>query len=476
VRRVRIMQLTRLRICIPTRNNNNNSKSRSGRSNKKRLSGPLRTRLTGRGDYKQVKQVIANEMRAIAPQLKSMVKAGLNQAGGSLGAYAGSKLGSASAGRRIGQSLAGRISRLVGSGDYSTNTTAVNSLMKGGSSTTALASFGPSSGGIRIQHREYITDLYAGAVSAFSIIETLPVNPGLASTFQYLAQIAQNFEQYIFHGLVFEYVSTTSPYLAGGAMGSLVMAMEYDSALAAFTSKPQMENSDFAVSARPDSSIMYGVECKDQPMNGLYVRGSGSLTNQPVNLTDIGTMYVGSQNTNITAGTSLGELWVTYDVELRKPHIAPARWGYYTNSGVTTANTQILILAKGTEVAQGSMAGTYTQNGTIYFPNATLGDTYMFSYTDVYGALSTVSSYPANTPTGFSNFLVLNNFTNGSIQAPSQTGAITSNYMNTYYYTVSNVTSTPSMSFSSLGAGTSVTHTYQWNIVNLGNGLVAASY
>jgi hypothetical protein len=469
------MQLIRLRICIPTRNNNNNSKSKSSRSSKRQNSSGQRTRLSGRGDYKQVKLAIASQMRAIAPQLKNVVKSGLQQAGGALGAYAGNKLGSTTVGRRVGQNLASKISRLIGSGDYTTNTVSTNSLMKSGSSSTALASFGATSGGVRIQHREYITDLYAGATNSFTLIETLPVNPGLASTFQYLAQIAQNFEEYIFHGLVFEYVSTTSPYLSGGAMGSIVMAMEYDAALPAFASKPQMENSDFAVSARPDSSIMYGVECKDQPLNGRYVRGSGTLTNQPVNLTDIGTMYIGSQNTTITQGTSLGELWVTYDIELRKPHISPSRWGFYTNSISVGTSTSVAILQKGTEVSQGSLSGTYTSGATIYFPNASLGDTYMISYADNYGALSTITTYTTIAALGFTNFQILPS-SNYAIQSPANGGAITNNYMSTYYLTVSSVATVPTFTYSNAGAGTSVTHTCFWNIVNLGNGLAALTY
>jgi hypothetical protein len=415
-------------------------------------------------------------MKAIAPQLKSMVKAGLHHAGGALGSYAGNKFGNSSTGKKVGQNLAARISRLIGSGDYTTNSVAANSLMKGGSTTNALASFGSTSGGVRIQHREYISDVYAGAINSFAIIETLPVNPGLSSTFQYLAQIAQNFEEYIFHGLVFEFVSTTSPYLSGGAMGSIVMSMEYDSALAAFTSKPQMENSDFAISARPDTSILYGIECKDQPLNGRYVRGSGTLTNQPVNLTDIGTMYIGNQNTTITAGTSLGELWVTYDVELRKPHIAPARWGFYTNTGTSTANTQLIILSKGTEVAQGSLTGAYTSGGITYFPNANLGDTYLISYVDYLSAVSTVSVGGAIAFTNLSNFNFYNSGGNNGCASPSNVSGSSNIYMVNYYVTVNNVSSVPQFTLSSTGTGTSVTHTFSWTIVNLGNGLAAASF
>jgi hypothetical protein len=252
--------------------------------------------------------------------------------------------------------------------------------------------------------------------------------------------------------------------------------MEYDAALSAYTSKPQMENSDFAISARPDSSILYGIECKDQPLNGRYVRGSGSLTNQPINLTDIGTMYIGSQNTTIAAGTSLGELWVTYDIELRKPHISPSRWGFYTNAGITGTSTSVMVGIAGTQIAQGSLTGAYTVGPNMYFPNANIGDTYMMSYTDFYGANSTITSLPTLLFTGFTTFICLNGNTYNTIQAPGQTGAISNSFITTYYVTVSNVSTVPTVNVASGGVGSNTTHAFNWTIVNLGNGLTAASF
>jgi len=464
---VRIIELTTFRISIPNRINNRKKNT----NNRKKNNGISRPKLIGSGDYKTV---IRKELAMVSPMLKGIVKSALTNAGGVAGSYVGGKLGNSRAGARVGKNLAARISKLVGSGDYSTNTTAVNSLMKGSSSTTsALASFGSTSGGIRLQHREYIEDVYAGATNSFSIA-SYPVNPGLASTFQYLSQIANNFEEYIFHGLVFEFVSTTSPYLSGGAMGSVVISMEYDAALAAFTSKPQMENSDFAISARPDTSIMYGVECKDQPLNGRYVRGGATLSSQPINLTDIGTLYIANQNTSITQGQSLGELWVTYDVEFRKPHISPSRWGIAHFYGTASATSSVTPLPSTLPLAYaaGSLFGTAISSNLIKFPNANLGDTYMITYADVYSAAATITTNPVFSTNGFANFNTWNGDANCIFSAPvngtNNTGTFT--IMGTF--TVNNISSTPYIGFSN-GGVLSATPTHQIDIfiVNMGNGL-----
>lgn len=113
-------------------------------------------------------------------------------------------------------------------------------------------------------------------------------------------------------------------------MGSVVMAMEYDPSRPPFNNKAVMENSDFAISSRPDHNLMYGVECKGQPFSGYFVPGVvGANPNPPINLTTMGILNIGVQNTSITQGQSLGEIWVSYDIELRRPRISNSRFGYY---------------------------------------------------------------------------------------------------------------------------------------------------
>lgn len=322
--------------------------------------------------------------KALAPSINSAIKSALRGGGAALGAAAGSSMGMGVSGSVAGSKLGARLSKAIGSGDYEIQSDVkANSLFKGDG--PSMPSFGSSSI-TRFKHREYIGDVVAGANNSFSF-QKYAVQPAFRESFPYLAQISRNFTRYHMKGLIYEYVSTTSPYLAGGAMGSVIMAMQYDPVLPDYASKPQMENSDFAISARPDHSIMYGVECLNQPVGGYYLRSSASLTTQPLNFTDMGTMYVAVQNSTIPAGTPLGELWVTYDIELAIPLLSPARYAFarlnWDTLAVTSLNSPFTAAAyQGSNLIGDFSELTVTNSGTqavLSMPNVSIGDVIMIT-------------------------------------------------------------------------------------------------
>lgn len=262
--------------------------------------------------------------------LKPVAKQALMEAGGALGGLAGSRLGSSSGGAKVGRTIGARLSKIFGCGDYVVNEKpVVNSLLHGGQA--AYASFGNNGQSIRIQHREYLFDLAQGPTASVFTNYSYAINPGLIGSFPYLAPIAANFEEYRIRGLVFEFISSTSPYLSGGAMGTVVMSMNYNPLSPLYTSKIQMENSDFAISARPDQSMVYGVECSVNTQNLYYVR-QGS-TAAPLTATDLGNMQFAVQSP-IAANTVLGEVWVSYDIELCRPRSQTLTPGYFHIAGV----------------------------------------------------------------------------------------------------------------------------------------------
>lgn len=256
---------------------------------------------------------------AISKPMKAALKQTLTSGGG---AFAGGLMATmpqlapfAPAAQTIGSALGARLSRFIGSGDYiSAETPVVNSLIR--SSASPQNSFGDK--GINLKHREFITDISNGTSGVFTV-RSFRVNPGISTTFPFLAQIARNFEEFKFKGLIFEFISSTSPYFNNGAMGTNIMAMDYNPSNANFVSKIAMENSDFAISARPDVGMCYGIECEQFAQNCYFILqpNSGSL---PVTSTDIGEFQFATQSPLPTAAV-LGELWVTYDVEMSKPRL-----------------------------------------------------------------------------------------------------------------------------------------------------------
>lgn len=329
----------------------------------------------------EVRNAVNQAIKANAPAIKR----GLRNGGSVLGAAMGARLGAPVSGAALGRSLGARLSKIVGSGDYTVGPPVASNSLMGGSRGTALASFGTSDHGMRLRHREYVKDILSGPIAGQFSIEALAINPAMDGTFPFLANLASNFEEYKFHGLVFEFVSSTSPYNANGAMGTLIMSMEYNAAAAAFTSKPQMENSAFAISSRFDVSMLYGVECATNASNAYYTRSGYSAT--PINLTDLGTMYIASQPAaTFPLNSTLGELWVTYDVELSRPRIAVEENGLYSATVATGVAANKSLVPTSVYMATGALVGTTAvfevgpEWTTFSTPNVIPGHMYLVTY------------------------------------------------------------------------------------------------
>lgn len=368
---------------INKKNNNNNNKNNSKRN------ALTRTKI----------------LSAVSSIVKPAVKQALIKTGGGLGGMVGGQFGMPGAGKHVGSMLGARLSKIVGSGDYTINSTpAYNSLIKG--ARDFPGTFG--TGGIRLQFREYIGDVTAiNNPSGFNVT-SYTLNPGLFQSFPYLSQLALNYEQYTFHGLAYEYVSTTSPYSTVPNMGSVVIAHESNPDRKPYVSKFEMENSENAISTRIDNCMMYGVECADARAKGFLVRGS-TLSIGTLSPYDFGNLYVatvGVQNSG-----ALGELWVTYDVELSRPRLSsyitsimkysaiafPVGNPVFGSIGVVTNATAKLV---GTTVGSSPYSGNaFKKQDCISFPQATDGDTIVVTliYTSTDSPTVTKPSLTVNT-------------------------------------------------------------------------------
>ncbi|QMW68953.1 capsid protein [Crucivirus-483] len=203
-----------------------------------------------------------------------------------------------------------------------------------------------SNGNVRLVHREYIGDVQP---SALFRVASYGINPGLTGTFPWLAQISDAFEQYRFNGLVFEFKSLASQFFSGAAtqsMGSLIMATDYNANNPSFGSKREMENYEFCTSAPPTKSFVHAVEVSrsQNPLNVNYIRtGAPTDADFDLRMYDIGKFEVATNGNQVPAlGTAntIGELWVTYDVELIKPkfRLSGTRIDHYMLNRTGTAD------------------------------------------------------------------------------------------------------------------------------------------
>jgi len=211
------------------------------------------------------------------------------------------------------------IKAITGFGDYRIQS---NSLITGGLDPPAVVN-SITNGGFIVRHREYLQDI--PATIAFSI-NTFPINVGIAQTFPWLSSLAQSFEQYRVRGMVFEFKSLASDAVlstaTSSALGSVVMATQYNVLDLPFANKFEMENYIFANSSKPSMNFYHPIECAkvQTTVSELYVRNETIPVGADPRLYDMGRFNIATVGMQANSGL-VGELWVTYEVELFKPKI-----------------------------------------------------------------------------------------------------------------------------------------------------------
>jgi len=387
--------------------------------------------------------------------VKPLVKQALLNSGAGLGSLVGSQIGQGPAGATIGKGIGARLSKLVGSGDYSFGPEpAMNSLFKTATGKSSAANASAVFAGAenpRVRHREFLGDVVTGGVAGQFTNTSYPINPGLATTFPYLANVAQNFEEYSCHGLVFEFVSSASAIATTGALGSVVMAMEYNPSAAPFTSKPQMENCDFAISRRMDHDIMYGVECVANVQTTSYVRMANN-TGIPLTSTDLGIFQIATApSASYPVNAIVGELWVSYDIELKRPRISQGRFGYFHGQRANPSTIDILgTITANPYVALGSLYLASMTTNTIILPSMIQGDVYFVVVFWTGIGVVTGTAPPLMT---FSNCTNIPGFSNNtgavrSYESAGWGGAVLADTMVSFYVQITGVSgSTATLSF-----------------------------
>jgi hypothetical protein len=195
----------------------------------------------------------------------------------------------------------------------------------------SFTSAGNETGGITISRKEYLGDVFAPAATSATEIPsftntTYAINPGVERSFPWLSQIAQNFEEYTLHQLIYTFRTTITDVgnSRTGQCGTIVMCTRYNVGNAPFDDKVSMMEYEGAMSAKATDSMLHGVECDPNKLSGnpgKYVRCNGFANgNQDTRDYDHGLFQIAVANPPYEyASQTLGELWVTYTISLRKP-------------------------------------------------------------------------------------------------------------------------------------------------------------
>lgn len=261
------------------------------------------------------------------------------------GAIAGAFGANRRAGRKIGGFLgraAGEMSGLggyvaSGNGEYGLS----NSLVSGSNVSVPSMLGGDEIGSICVTHKEYLGNITGSGIFENSAFQ---LNPGLSQTFPWLSQIAQNYEEYSFNQLMFTYTSLLSDSTASGVIGSIIMTTNYNAGQPDFTNTSDMLNNIGTISARPiDGPIIHGIECDDSKnvLPSYFVRSGSVPDNQDIKTYDMGRFQIATEGMP-NDGQLQGQLWVSYNIVLRKPKIYTAAgkgiqtdmYKYLTTSGI----------------------------------------------------------------------------------------------------------------------------------------------
>jgi len=236
---------------------------------------------------------------------------------GRLGGWAGNKLGT-----------------IFGLGQYDVNQ---NSIIHEGQSPAMMHSTDDT---IVVRHREYIGDVFSADVPGQFTVQHFQIQPGLAATFEWLHPIANQYQEWIPHGIVMEFKSNAGEVVTGAnaALGQVIMATDYNAhGPNPFDSKNVMLNTMYSTNTKITESMMHPVECAPHRnvFQRLYIRQGAIPAGQPAQLYDLATFAIASVGV-AGANVNLGELWMTYEIGLSKSSMITTH-----TSGVPTDRFQL---------------------------------------------------------------------------------------------------------------------------------------
>lgn len=306
-------------------------------------------------------------------------------------------------GATLGHMAGSGVANVLGFGDYAIRRNELLQIDEG----LQVPTFQDLNQGVIICHREYIGDITQS--TAFTL-SSYPINPGQAKTFPWLSTIAPCFDQYEILGMLFQFRSTASDFgtTSNMAMGTVIMATEYDTVDSNYASKLEMENAQYSLSGKPSQDMLHAIECDPSltgPSGLKYVRTGGVPSGKDIRLYDHGNFQLAT--TGMPASTGIvGELWVTYKIAFYKPqlplstgvrsaYLSAASWNtsnYFgigvtadsNNSITTTVSGNVLTITGGVAVGE-VIAFTYYQK----FGSTAIGGGLLVATTGLTGVDST---------------------------------------------------------------------------------------
>ena len=216
--------------------------------------------------------------------------------------------------------------KALGMGEYDVN----NGIVDAGAGIPVPTFTDVTDTSVTISHREYISDLFGPPAAGLFQNTVYSINPGLERTFPWLSQIAANYEEYTLKQCIFTYRTTVTDFVStGGQVGTVIMASQYNPSDTPFQSKQDAMEYDQAMSGKVSVNMLHGVECNpvmNSGSSGKYIRSGPPRESDDLKQYDWANLNLAVCNIPAAfANQALGEIWVSYTVELRKPKFFVSR-------------------------------------------------------------------------------------------------------------------------------------------------------
>lgn len=274
-------------------------------------------------------------------------------------------------------------------------------------------SYGKNGKSCRVQHKEFIQNV--SGTTNFTVALFLALNPGLAGTFPWLANIANNFEQYRAHMVRFCYLTRTGTNIPG----SVMIAPDYDASDVQPVSEQILSNYAEIVEDAPWKDLC----CVLRP-SGMHALGpkkfvrSGLVPGQDLKTTDIGSIILATVD-----GTAVnwGKLWVEYDFEFFEPQLNP-QGNSLSSTAQGTSGTVANPINVGLVIAGSQIASLVGQ--VLSLQNLVPGGEYFVSY----GGTTFANGCTISATTGFTlknNFFVESANASATFLATASLGTLT---------------------------------------------------
>lgn len=163
-------------------------------------------------------------------------------------------------------------------------------------------------------------------------LKTITIQPGLDSSFPWLAALAANYQQYTIKNLCLRYSAITGTSVAG----DILMAWCPDAQQLDPTSDVQMTQfrDNISTNVWKDTSLNVNLGAPKK----LYVR-RGTVADADLKTYDLGKFYIASSTSTNSNGNVVGRLYLDYDIEFFEPKPAECPTEYIVAGNIAIGDT-----------------------------------------------------------------------------------------------------------------------------------------